>query len=83
MERLSASDSVYEKGDKVRMGFWRDVKPERWIDAAKVVWYGVRGMLWRRLMQGARDGSGALLVNAALTYRSTSRIGNGAQIVDL
>lgn len=54
-----------------------------WIDAVKVVWYGIKGMLWQRLMVGPSGGNGGILVNAALVYQSTTDIGNPIEIVEL
>lgn len=54
-----------------------------WADALRVVWYGVKGIFWQYLMVGPRGANGGVLINAALTYRSTSNIGNPAQIVEL
>lgn len=53
------------------------------MDAWEVVWYGVKGLLWQWLMMGPKGGNGGLLVNAALTYQSTSEIGNEPQVVVL
>lgn len=65
-------------------GVWGDLVPGRkWVDAWEVVWYGVKGVLWQWLMMGPKGGNGGLLVNAALTYQSTSDIGNEPQVVVL
>lgn len=53
------------------------------MDAARVVWWDLRGLVWRYLMAGPRGNNGGLLVNAALTWRNTSRIGNEPQVVYL
>ena len=52
-----------------------------WIDAVRVVWHGLLGALWSRVWGG--DGSGGLMVNAALAYRDTGRLGNKPQVVEL
>ncbi len=54
-----------------------------WLDAGKVLWYGVLGIFWQRLMVGRRGGSGSLLVNAAIVYQSTTDVGNPVEIVEL
>lgn len=83
-------DPAQEAMERLRSGqngLWRDFTDVgRWVDATRVVWGGVRGILWHWLMNGGRTGpgrQGGLIVNAALTYQSTSRIGNQAQIVEL
>lgn len=83
IEALKTSDAAYEQDDKVRVGFFRDLKPARLVEAWRVWWGGLRGLMWRYLMQGPRGMYGGTLVNAALTYQSTSRIGNQAQVVYL
>ncbi|RDW63885.1 hypothetical protein BP5796_10387 [Coleophoma crateriformis] len=65
-------------------GLLRDFLPSMaWIDGLKVVWYGIKGILWQRLMVGPSGGNGGLLVNAALVYQSTTDIGNPIEIVEL
>lgn len=65
-------------------GLLMDLIPSgAWINAFKVVFYGVRGILWDRLMVGPSGGHGGVMVNAALVYQSTTDVGNPVQIVDL
>ena len=52
-----------------------------WLDVLKLVMYGVLGVLWSRVWGG--DNGGTVMINAALVYRNTGRIGNPAQIVDI
>ena len=54
-----------------------------WLDAIKVVWYGIKGILWQRLMVGPAGANGGLLVNAAVVYQSTTDVGNPVEIVEL
>ena len=69
---------------KTKAGVVRDLFPSStWLDAIKVLWYGIKGVLWQRLMVGQAGGNGSLLVNAALVYQSTTDIGNPVQIVEL
>ena len=51
------------------------------IEGMKLLWLDVRGLLWTRLWGGARNGG--IMVNAALTYRTTSRLRNKPQVVVL
>lgn len=81
-------DGAQSAMERLRMGsngVVRDFTDSaRWIDAGRVLWGGVRGILWRFLMDGGRSGSrGSLMVNAALTYQSTSRIGNKPTVIEL
>jgi len=55
----------------------------QWIDGIRVIWYGVRGMLWQKLMVRRTGGNGGLLINAAMVYETSSDIGNPAEVVDL
>ena len=48
-----------------------------------VVWYGIRGILWQRLMVGRSGAHGSLIVNAALVYQSSTAIGNPVEVVIL
>ncbi|EPE24184.1 Metallo-dependent phosphatase [Glarea lozoyensis ATCC 20868] len=74
MERLKGRGKV---------GLWGDLTDVRaWVDAVRVLVYGVRGVVWERVMQGGR-GRGTLAVNAAVVYQSTTDVGRGAQVVDV
>ncbi|CZR64171.1 probable adult brain protein 239 [Phialocephala subalpina] len=54
-----------------------------WWDSLKVLWFGVKGILWQRLMVGPRGGNGGLLVNAAIVWQSTTDPGNPVEVVEL
>lgn len=56
---------------------------ETWVDVLSVVFYGIRGVLWDRLMIGPAGGNGALLVNAAVVWQSTTDVGNRPQVVEV
>lgn len=63
-------------------GLLRDlVSVSAWIDALRLLWYGLGGILWNQVWGGVDDGG--LMVNASLTYRSTGKLGNAPQIVDI
>lgn len=65
-------------------GLIADVVPSMaWIDALRIIWYGVKGLLWQRLMVGPGGGNGGVMVNAAVVYQSTTDVGHDAQIVVL
>ena len=51
----------------------------KWLDAAKMLWCGVLGVLWSRIWGG--EGTGGILVNAALMYNNTGRLGNAPTVV--
>ena len=50
-----------------------------WLDAAKMLWCGIRGILWSRIWGG--EGTGGILVNAALMYNNSGRLGNAPAVV--
>jgi hypothetical protein len=54
-----------------------------WLDVLKVVWYGVRGILWQWLMVGPKGANGGVLVNPAIVWQSTLDARNEAIVVDL
>lgn len=65
-------------------GVFTDVIPSgAWVDAAKVVWHGIKGIFWQWLMVGPAGGNGGILVNAALVYQSTTQVGNPVEVVDI
>jgi len=65
-------------------GIIMDLLPSMaWWDSLKVVWFGVKGILWQRLMVGPRGGNGGLLINAAIVWQSTTDPGNPVEVVEL
>ena len=52
-----------------------------WVMGAKVLWQDLKGLLWNRLWGGTRQGG--FMVNAALTYQTTNKLGHKAQVVSL
>jgi hypothetical protein len=66
-------------------GIIRDLLPSlAWLDALKVIWYGVRGILWQHLMVGSTGANGGLLVNATLvSWKTADIIGHRAEVVEL
>jgi len=54
-----------------------------WWDSLKVVWFGIKGILWQWLMVGPRGGNGGLLVNASIVWQSTTDPGNPVEVVEL
>jgi len=67
-----------------RGGVLLDILPSMtWIDAMKVVWHGVKGILWQRLMVGPAGGNGGMMINAAVVYQSTTEIGNPVEVIEL
>lgn len=51
-----------------------------WADAARVVVYGVLGIVWAKVWGGENRGSG-WMVNAACMYRNSGRLGNRPRVV--
>ena len=74
---------VYEKlCSREAKGMIRDmVTIVAWLDVMRLAWHGVLSILWSRVWGG--DGGGTVMINAALIYRSTGRVGNPAEIVDV
>ena len=52
-----------------------------WLAGVRMVYEDVKGVLWTRIWGGTTQGG--ILVNAALTYRSTDQLGNKPQVVVL
>jgi hypothetical protein len=68
-----------------KAGILMDCLPSvAWLGTLKVVWYGVKGIVWQHLMVGPKGSNGGLLVNAALAHWSAAdTINNQPEIVDL
>jgi hypothetical protein len=70
--------------DRKKGGVVADILPSMaWIDASKVIWFGIKGFFWQRLMVGPAGANGGLLVNAAVVWQSTTDVGNPVEIVEL
>ena len=52
-----------------------------WLAGLRMVYEDVKGVLWTRIWGGTTQGG--ILINAALTYRSTGQLGNKPQVVVL
>jgi len=64
-------------------GFLRDLFDlPGWVDAARVVVYGVLGVIWSQVWGGESRGGG-WMVNAACMYRDSGRLRNPPQVVEL
>lgn len=69
---------------KNQSGLLADFIPSAaWVDALKVIWYGIKGVLWQYLMVGPGRGGGGILINAAVVYRSTTQVGNVPEVIDI
>ncbi|WYZ45367.1 hypothetical protein EsH8_VIII_000683 [Colletotrichum jinshuiense] len=65
-------------------GLIRDLFPHSgWMDALRVLGYGVHGVVWKLLMVGPGGNTSSLMVNAAQMYGNTGRLGNRVEVVDL
>lgn len=53
----------------------------KWLDLAKLIWFGVLGILWSRVWGG--DHGGSVMINASLTYRNSGKLLNRPQVVDV
>ncbi|KAL1977814.1 hypothetical protein VTN31DRAFT_673 [Thermomyces dupontii] len=77
-ERLCLRAS--RRGGPVWLGAFQDlISPRSWIDAVRVVFYGVVGVIWARVWGGSYRGSG-WMVNAACMYRSSGELRNPPQV---
>ena len=72
-ERLCARGERGVLRDMVTVGAWMGV--------VRLAIYGVLGILWSRVWQG--DGGGTLMINSSLMYRSTGKLGNTPQVVEI
>lgn len=57
------------------------ISPHLWVNIAMLLWHGLLGILWGRVWGG--DARGGVMINASLTYRSTGKIGNSPQLLDI
>jgi hypothetical protein len=82
---LDEAQASYERVmARTGRGIIKDFIPSgAWLDVVKVVFYGVRGILWDRLMVGPGGSNGGLLVNPAIVWQSTTDVGNNPEVVEL
>lgn len=79
-ERLSARLSQRRS----RLGFLYDlVSPRLWMDAARVLFYSVTGILWSRVWGGQTNRGSGWMVNAAAMYRDSGVLRNRPQVFTL
>ncbi|TDZ37718.1 putative rhamnogalacturonate lyase C [Colletotrichum spinosum] len=65
-------------------GLIRDFFPHSgWLDALKILGYGIHGVIWKWLMVGPGGNTSSLMVNAAQMYGNTGRLGNPVEAVDM
>ncbi|KAJ5767567.1 hypothetical protein N7533_000150 [Penicillium manginii] len=84
-ERLCASRRPRAKYGRLLSlaGFLRDLfDPASWIDAARVLIYGVLGVVWAQVW-GGESQHGGWMVNAACMYRASGKLANAPQVVEL
>ncbi|KAH1349201.1 hypothetical protein KXX14_002757 [Aspergillus fumigatus] len=84
-ERLCASRRPRARYGRLMsvFGLLRDLfDVHGWLDAMRVVTYGVLGVVWAKVWGGENRGCG-WMVNAACMYRNTGRLGNKPQVVVL
>lgn len=84
-ERLCASRRPRARHSRfvALAGFLRDLfDPSGWVDAARVLVYGVLGVIWAQVWGGeTRDGG--WMVNAACMYRASGKLGNPPRVINL
>lgn len=54
-----------------------------WWDLGRVVFYGVRAVLWERVWGGRMLEYQTVMVNAAMMYEGSGRLGNEVQVVEI
>lgn len=84
-ERLCATRRVRARYSRIVAlgGFFRDLFDlTGWVDAARVIVYGVLGVVWAHIWGGESLGGG-WMVNAACMYRTSGRLGNPPQVIVL
>ncbi|KAF2644758.1 metallophosphoesterase domain-containing protein 2 [Massarina eburnea CBS 473.64] len=73
---------AYETGMKIQTGWTRGLlNPWLWMCVVRVVYRGVRGLIWDRVWGG--QGERTTLVNAAQMHGNTGKLGNSVQVVDI
>jgi hypothetical protein len=77
------AQKAYEVGcGRKSKGFIHEIlDPWSWVALVKVVVYGATGVVWNRIWGGEQKCT--IMVNAALMYNNTGRLGNEVQVVDL
>ncbi|EED14291.1 phosphoric ester hydrolase, putative [Talaromyces stipitatus ATCC 10500] len=63
-------------------GLYDLVTPRNWIDAFKVLFYGVTGIIWSRVWGGQVNRGAGWMVNAAMMYKDTGILRNKPQCVE-
>ncbi|KAJ6188019.1 hypothetical protein N7519_002927 [Penicillium mononematosum] len=84
-ERLCASRRSRARLSRLASlaGFLRDLFDlSAWMDAARVVGYGILGVVWAHVW-GGENLNGGWMVNAACMYRDTGRLGNPPRVFTL
>lgn len=54
-----------------------------WWDVGCVLYYGLGAVLWERVWGGASGEASTVMVNAAMMYEGSGRLGNAPQVVDV
>lgn len=55
--------------------------PMLYLKGMQLIWEDLKGLAWSRLWGGTRQGT--ILVNAALTHKTTSQLGNKPYVIEL
>lgn len=70
-ERTRARRKSWTSPDSMDLGHW--------INGLGMLWHGVLGALWSRVWGG--EGSGGIMINAALMYNNSGQLGNPPTVV--
>lgn len=77
------SQKIFEQSNaRNEKGVLKDlVAVGNWIDLVRLGLHGTMGILWSRVWGG--DGGGTIMVNSALMYRSTGKLGNSPHVIEI
>jgi Icc-related predicted phosphoesterase len=78
---LETAYGGHEPGQYRQAMFMEMFNVKLWMMGLKLIYRDVKGVLWNRVWGGARQGG--IMVNAALTYKTTETLGNKPQVVKL
>lgn len=68
---------------RARGFIWDVLNLGLWWDLGRVVYYGVGAVLWERVWGGASGEASTVMVNAAMMWEGSGRLGNEAQVVEV
>nr|POE56048.1 putative rhamnogalacturonate lyase c [Quercus suber] len=73
-------ERVLGRSDGLMVGL---LDPRNWLDAARAVYYGIKGLLWERVWGGVSESRPTIMLNAALMYNDSGQLRHSPQVVDV